>query len=136
MSAVRRAKNAASAALRHAWRMVILVVGLTVVGVGIALLVLPGPAFIVIPVGLGILATEFAWARHLLHAARDRARSMVNGLTPRPPANGGTNGDASTSHTDRVDGAPAPAVALAFQPVTGTDPPATHAPRPGQVPPA
>ena len=131
MSAMRRAKNAASAALRHAWRMVVLVVGLTVVGVGIALLVLPGPAFIVIPVGLGILATEFAWARHLLHAARDRARSMVNG---RPPANGSTHGDASAACPDRIDVPPAPAVALSFQPVTGTDAQTRPTPPPGELP--
>jgi hypothetical protein len=39
------------------------VIGITVVLLGVALLVLPGPAFIVIPIGLAILATEFAWAR-------------------------------------------------------------------------
>ena len=120
--------------------MVVLVVGLTVLGVGVALIVLPGPAFIVIPIGLGILATEFAWARHLLHAARDRARAMVNGRVTNPPPNGGTNGDASTSRPDRIDaplapaidGPLAPAVALSFQP--GTSPQPTAAPRPGEVP--
>ncbi len=30
---------------------------------GIVMIVTPGPAVLVIPVGLGILATEFAWAR-------------------------------------------------------------------------
>jgi tellurite resistance protein TerC len=34
-----------------------------VVLIGLALIVLPGPAFIVLPLGLAILATEFAWAR-------------------------------------------------------------------------
>jgi tellurite resistance protein TerC len=37
---------------------------------GIALILLPGPAFIVIPLGLAILATEFAWARHYLKKGR------------------------------------------------------------------
>ena len=134
MSAVRRAKNAASVALRHAWRMVVLVVGLTVVAVGVALIVLPGPAFIVIPIGLGILATEFAWARHLLHAARDRARSMVNGRATGPPANGSTNGDASAACPERIDVPPPPAAALSFQPVTGTDAPATPTPPPDDLP--
>jgi tellurite resistance protein TerC len=45
-------------------------IGGTVVLLGIALLVLPGPAFIVIPAGLGILALEFAWARRWLRKAR------------------------------------------------------------------
>jgi len=41
-------------------RVIVSVVGATVVLIGIALLVLPGPAFVVIPVGLAILATEYA----------------------------------------------------------------------------
>jgi tellurite resistance protein TerC len=46
------------------------VVGGTVLALGIALIVLPGPAFIVIPAGLAILAIEFAWARRWLNQAR------------------------------------------------------------------
>jgi tellurite resistance protein TerC len=42
------------------------VVGGTVLLIGIAMIILPGPAFVVIPAGLGILAVEFAWARRLL----------------------------------------------------------------------
>jgi Putative transmembrane protein (PGPGW)/Protein of unknown function (DUF2934) len=52
-------------------RVVILVVGSTVLAIGVALLVLPGPAFIVIPAGLAILAVEFAWARRWLRKARN-----------------------------------------------------------------
>ena len=52
--------------LKKVKRLIIGVVGVTIVLIGIALLVLPGPAFIVIPIGLGILATEFVWARRLL----------------------------------------------------------------------
>jgi hypothetical protein len=44
-------------------KLIVAVIGVTVVLFGVALIVLPGPAFIVIPVGLAILATEFAWAR-------------------------------------------------------------------------
>ncbi|MEO6181719.1 MAG: PGPGW domain-containing protein [Verrucomicrobiota bacterium] len=43
-------------------RITIAVIGGTVLLFGIVLIVLPGPAFIVIPAGLAILATEFAWA--------------------------------------------------------------------------
>ncbi|HLP15219.1 MAG TPA: PGPGW domain-containing protein [Bacteroidota bacterium] len=46
--------------------MIVLVVGYTVLFVGIALLVLPGPAFVVIPIGLTILATEVQWAKKIL----------------------------------------------------------------------
>lgn len=51
-------------------KLFIAIIGGTVVLIGLALLVLPGPAFIVIPIGLAILATEFAWARHLLNKAK------------------------------------------------------------------
>lgn len=51
-------------------RIIVGVIGGTVVLIGIALLVLPGPAFIVIPLGLLILGSEFAWARRLLRRAR------------------------------------------------------------------
>lgn len=54
-------------------KLVIAIIGGTVLLIGLALIVLPGPAFIVIPVGLAILATEFAWAR----SALARAKAMV-----------------------------------------------------------
>jgi len=47
-------------------RIIVSIVGGTVVLIGCALLVLPGPAFVVIPVGLGILGVEFVWARRWL----------------------------------------------------------------------
>jgi len=51
-------------------RILITVAGSTVLLIGIALIVLPGPAFIVIPAGLAILAVEFAWAKRWLRSAR------------------------------------------------------------------
>ncbi|HEX9094804.1 MAG TPA: PGPGW domain-containing protein [Candidatus Dormibacteraeota bacterium] len=54
-------------------RLLILVLGTTVVLFGVLLLVLPGPGILVIIVGLAILATEFAWAEALLATARRRA---------------------------------------------------------------
>lgn len=82
----------------RAWRRVprpvripiVLTIGLTVVGVGIALLVLPGPGIAVIIVGLALLATEFAWARSLLERGKHHSRraydSVRNGLSRRQPA--------------------------------------------------
>ena len=60
-------------------RVIVSVVGVTVLLIGIALLVLPGPAFVVIPVGLAILATEYAWARRWLKKARRMASDVVSG---------------------------------------------------------
>jgi len=57
-------------------RIIIAVIGGTVLLFGIALLVLPGPAVIVIPIGLGILGVEFAWSRRWL-AKIKRAAARV-----------------------------------------------------------
>ena len=51
-------------------RAAIAVIGFTVLAIGLAMVVLPGPAIVVIPLGLTILATEFVWARRLLQKAR------------------------------------------------------------------
>jgi uncharacterized protein (TIGR02611 family) len=60
-------------------RIIVTVIGATVLLIGIALLVLPGPAFIVIPIGLAILATEYAWARHWLRKVRSIANGVISG---------------------------------------------------------
>ncbi len=56
--------------LDAAWRSVILVVGLTIVGLGIFFLLFPGPGWAVIILGLIILATEYAWAQRLLNPVK------------------------------------------------------------------
>lgn len=67
--------NTVNGALRHTKRVIISVVGFTVLFIGIAMIILPGPAFIVIPLGLAILAGEFVWAKKLL----DKVKSGVKG---------------------------------------------------------
>ena len=47
-------------------KLIVAVIGTTVILFGLALIVLPGPAVVVAPLGLAILATEFAWARRLI----------------------------------------------------------------------
>ncbi len=66
----------ANMGLRQARRIVVSVIGFTVLVVGVALLVLPGPAMLVIPIGLAILATEFIWARRLLRRVRRAAGNV------------------------------------------------------------
>ena len=61
---------------KNARRVVIFLVGVSVLLVGVAMIVLPGPAILVIPAGLAILATEFAWARDLLRRMKDKARDL------------------------------------------------------------
>jgi Putative transmembrane protein (PGPGW) len=56
---------------RKVRRAVVGVIGGTIVLIGLALIVLPGPAFIVIPLGLLVLGSEFAWARRLLRRGKE-----------------------------------------------------------------
>jgi uncharacterized protein (TIGR02611 family) len=58
---------------RMARRIVVAVVGGTLVLVGVVMIVAPGPAFVVIPLGLGVLAIEFSWAKRWL----ERVKSMI-----------------------------------------------------------
>jgi hypothetical protein len=59
-------------------RTIVGVIGGTILLIGIALIFLPGPAILVIPFGLAILATEFAWARHTLLKARQMLKRGKN----------------------------------------------------------
>jgi hypothetical protein len=77
--------SAATSSLRLARKVVVAVIGLSVLGFGVALIVLPGPAVVVIPIGLAILATEFLWAgkslarmRALLLSLQARGRQMLD----------------------------------------------------------
>jgi tellurite resistance protein TerC len=67
-------------AYRRARRIAIAVVGGSVVVLGIAMLVLPGPAIIVIPAGLAILGLEFAWARRWLRKVKRKTRQTLDQL--------------------------------------------------------
>ena len=63
---------------RWARRIAVALVGGTVLLIGIALIVLPGPALVVIPVGLAILGLEFAWARAWLRKVKQRSGELVS----------------------------------------------------------
>jgi uncharacterized protein (TIGR02611 family) len=76
------------------------IVGATVTLAGIAMLVTPGPAFVVIPIGLAMLALEFAWAERLLDRALDQAE-----IASRKAA--------ETTRAQRMAGAAATALAIA-----------------------
>src|SRR3954451_21495955 len=56
-------------------RALYVVVGVTLLLAGIALLVAPGPAFVVIPIGLAILSLEFTWAERLLERSLEQAET-------------------------------------------------------------
>ena len=79
----RPAKAPVHPALRHARRVVVAIIGGTVFVIGILLIVLPGPAFVVIPAGLAILAIEFEWSRRWLGRVRAWVRLGRRRLAPR-----------------------------------------------------
>ena len=63
--------------LRHLKKILILLFGGTVLLIGIVLIFLPGPSFIVIPVGLAILAIEFSWAKKILKKVQNTAGNWI-----------------------------------------------------------
>jgi len=65
---------------RQARRIVVGLIGGTVLLIGIILLVTPGPGTAVIIGGLAILATEFVWARRWLRKVRRRGADLLNQL--------------------------------------------------------
>jgi tellurite resistance protein TerC len=73
----RRPATVSRSALRHLRRLAIGVIGVTVLTIGVAMIVLPGPATVVIPLGLGILAVEFAWARRMLERLKNGANQVL-----------------------------------------------------------
>jgi uncharacterized protein (TIGR02611 family) len=84
---VRRLRERRDEHLRRGWvyRTAFVIAGFVILGAGLALLVLPGPAFLVIPIGLALLSLEFAWAERLLERAlirADEARERAARATP------------------------------------------------------
>jgi tellurite resistance protein TerC len=69
--------------LQHAKRLIKIVVGFTLLAVGAAMLVLPGPGIVVIMLGLALLAAEFVWARRLLDRMKETARTARDAVTRR-----------------------------------------------------
>jgi hypothetical protein len=70
-------------------KTVVAVIGGTIVLFGVALIFLPGPGSVVIPFGLVVLASEFAWARWLLRRgkkvvkeAKEKVREGIESVRP------------------------------------------------------
>lgn len=82
--------------LRPAYRSVVLLVGITLAILGVVLLVLPGPGWLLIFIALAILATEFVWAQRLLYSAKGRyaqVRSRTRRRGRAPDSDGPTGAE-------------------------------------------
>jgi uncharacterized protein (TIGR02611 family) len=62
--------------VRRARRLIVAVVGFTLIACGVVMIVTPGPGWLVIFLGLSALAAEFVWARRLLMRFREKSRQM------------------------------------------------------------
>jgi uncharacterized protein (TIGR02611 family) len=78
---------------RSGKRIAVTVLGFAVLLAGVAMLVLPGPGWAAIFLGLAILATEYVWAQRLLKKAKEKAgqaRDAVLGRKNGPAQPGAT----------------------------------------------
>lgn len=79
----------ANSTMRFARKVVVGVIGGSVLLIGFAMVVLPGPSILVIPSGLAILATEFVWAKRWLARFKDGASAMANAVRKKGSGVGG-----------------------------------------------
>ena len=71
--------------LDFSYRVLVAVVGLTVLLVGVAAIPFPGPGWAIVFLGLAILASEFYWARRTLTLTKDRYDTAMTWLRRQPP---------------------------------------------------
>lgn len=81
-------------------RIAITVVGVVVLLAGVVLLVLPGPGWVLIFVGLSILGTEYVWAQRLLRVAKDQANKAKDKVLRRKQAKADRQDGASADGSD------------------------------------
>ncbi len=66
--------------LQQAKRVIKVVIGFTILLVGGAMLLLPGPGVLIIILGLAILGTEFVWAKKLMKRFENSATNIKNSI--------------------------------------------------------
>jgi tellurite resistance protein TerC len=66
-------------------RFLIGTIGFSVVLIGLVMIVLPGPAIIIVPLGFAILASEFAWARRVWRRGTILVSRIRGKPNPREP---------------------------------------------------
>jgi hypothetical protein len=98
---------------RNGKRIAVTIAGFAVLLAGVALLVLPGPGWLLIFVGLGILSTEYVWARKLLVKAKEKAEQAKDAVLrkkgqepadpPEPDASDSIEEETATAIVDGED---------------------------------
>jgi uncharacterized protein (TIGR02611 family) len=64
--------------MRRVRHLLTLVSGFALLGAGIIMLVIPGPGWVTIALGLAVLAKEYAWAARLLERLKKTAKVLVD----------------------------------------------------------
>ena len=77
---IRKMTSKMASDLKQVRRFVVFLAGITVLLLGIVMLVAPGPGILTVALGLGILATEFIWARRLLKRFRRKRINIADWL--------------------------------------------------------
>lgn len=55
-------------------KVVVAILGVATIALGIVMIPLPGPGWLVVFAGLAILSIEYVWAKHLLHYGREKVK--------------------------------------------------------------
>jgi uncharacterized protein (TIGR02611 family) len=74
---LRRDAARTNRALDATWKLIVLVIGMTLLGLGIFFLLFPGPGWAIIIIGLIILASEYSWANRMLHPVKRFTSSLT-----------------------------------------------------------
>jgi uncharacterized protein (TIGR02611 family) len=69
--------------LQQAKRVVKILIGFTLLALGIVMIATPGPGWLTIMLALGILAAEFVWARRLLDRLKEQGVRIRDTVMPR-----------------------------------------------------
>jgi uncharacterized protein (TIGR02611 family) len=72
--------------MQQAKRWVKILFGFTLLALGVVMIVTPGPGWLTIILGLGILAAEFVWARTLLDRLKEQGMRLRDAVFVRQPA--------------------------------------------------
>jgi tellurite resistance protein TerC len=72
--------------LQQTKRFLKVLIGFTLLALGVIMLVTPGPGWLTIVLGLGLLAAEFVWARRLLDRMKEQGIRIRDTVLPRARA--------------------------------------------------
>jgi uncharacterized protein (TIGR02611 family) len=70
--------------LQQAKRFLRILFGFTLLAIGLVMVVTPGPGWLTIMVGLGVLAAEYVWARRLFDKLKEQGLRLRDIILPGP----------------------------------------------------